>query len=89
MVRVRRIVLDVLKPHHPTSLEFAQQIAAIEGGYHVSLNVNEMDENTETVQIEISGRSVDFERVQEVINGMGGSIHSIDQVEVEGGGTER
>lgn len=83
MINVKRVVLDVLKPHHPSALEFAQTIAAVGAGYHVCLTVNAVDEKTETLQIEVVADAVDFEQVQAAINSMGGSLHSIDEVEVK------
>lgn len=82
MVSVKRIVLDVLKPHQPNALEFSQAIAEVGSDYHVCLTVLEMDENTETLQIEVQGSAIDFEAVQSTISSMGGSLHSIDVVEV-------
>ena len=83
MVYVKRVVLDVLKPHHPSAIEFARTVAQAGTGYRVHLIVAEVDEKTETLQIEISGNAIDFDDVQAVINGMGGSVHSIDEVEAE------
>ena len=83
MVCVKRIVLDVLKPHKPNALEFSQAIAKTGIDYRVHLTVLEMDESTETIQIELEGKNIDFEAVQSAINGMGGSLHSIDEVEVQ------
>ena len=82
MVVLKRVLLDVLKPHQPNSLEFSQVIARAGADYRVCLTVIEMDENTETLQIEIEGSSIDFEAVESAITSMGGSLHSIDQVEV-------
>jgi hypothetical protein len=42
-----------------------------------------MDENTETVQIELEGKAIDFDAIQSAITDMGGSLHSIDEVEVQ------
>ncbi len=83
MVSVKRIVLDVLKPHEPNALEFCQAIAKVGVDYHVRLIVLEVDENTETLQITVAGNAVDFEAIQSVISEMGGSLHSIDEVEVQ------
>lgn len=83
MVNVTRVVLDVLKPHQPNALEFSRAIAAVGAGYRVTLTVLEVDENTETLQVVVVGEAVDFEAVQDTISGMGGSIHSIDEVEVQ------
>lgn len=82
MVNVKKIVLDVLKPHQPNALEFSRAIAKTGIDYRVHLIVLEMDESTETIQIEISGNAIDFETIQVAIAGMGGSLHSIDEVEV-------
>ena len=82
MVCVKRIVLDVLKPHQPNALEFSQAIAKVGVDYHVHLIVLEIDKNTETIQIELQGNAIDFEAIQDAITSMGGSLHSIDEVEV-------
>lgn len=84
MVSVRRLILDVLKPHQPNALEFSQTIAEAGVDCRVRLTVVEMDENTETLQIEIEGNAIDFEAIQSAIASMGGSLHSIDEVEVQG-----
>jgi len=83
MVFVKKIVLDVLKPHQPNALEFSRAIAEVGVDYRVRLTVLEMDENTETLKIEIEGKAIDFEAVQSIISDMGGSLHSIDEVEVQ------
>ena len=82
MVLVKRIVLDVLKPHQPNALEFSQAIAKVGVDYHVHLIVLEVDKNTETIQVELEGNAIDFEAIQDAITSMGGSLHSIDEVEV-------
>ena len=84
MVSVKKIVLDVLKPHQPNALDFSLAIAEVGADYRVRLTVLEVDENTETLQIVVEGESVDFEIVHSTISNMGGSLHSIDEVEVQG-----
>jgi uncharacterized protein len=83
MVNVKRIVLDVLKPHQPNALEFSQAIAEAGADYRLNLIVLEMDESTETVQIELQAKAIDFDAIQTAITDMGGSLHSIDEVEVQ------
>jgi len=80
MVLVKRLVLDVLKPHHPNALEFGRVIAEVGSDYRVHVMVNEVDEKTETLQVIIDGEAIDFDAIQLVINKMGGSMHSIDEV---------
>lgn len=82
MVTIKRIVLDVLKPHHPDCLEFACAIADKSPGIKVALTVDEIDEKTESIIIVIEGVSIDYNIIVKVITDMGGSVHSIDEVEV-------
>jgi len=82
MVLVKKVVLDVLKPHQPNALEFSRAIAIVGDNYRVCLTVVEMDEKTETLQLEIEGDSVDMDAIESAISSMGASLHSIDQVEV-------
>ena len=83
MVFVKRLVLDVLKPHQPNALEFSSAIAEAGTDYRVYLTVLEVDENTETLQIEVKANAIDFSAVQSAIANMGGSLHSIDAVDVQ------
>ena len=82
MILVTRLVLDVLKPHHPSVLEFGRLLAE-QGEHRVKLTVLEMDDQTETLQAVIEGPAIDFDRIQSAITGFGASLHSIDEVEVE------
>jgi hypothetical protein len=83
MVAIKRLVLDVLKPHHPNALDFSMLLAA-QGSHRVRLMVVEMDDKTETLQVVIEGDDIDFARVQAAIAESGASLHSIDEVEVQG-----
>jgi hypothetical protein len=84
MASIKRIVLDVLKPHKPGAVEFSQAIASVGDDYYVRLSVLEIDENTETIQLEITAASIDYAAIQAGISAMGGSIHSVDEVDVKG-----
>ncbi|MCU7842813.1 MAG: DUF211 domain-containing protein [Candidatus Thiodiazotropha sp. (ex Monitilora ramsayi)] len=87
MTYVKRLILDVLKPHTPNVLEFTRQLAE-QGNLNVKLSVLEMDDKTETLQIVIEGENIDFERIQQAITDNGASLHSIDEVEILGELTE-
>lgn len=88
MLRLKRLVLDVLKPHQPDVLEFARAIAATSDGYRVRLTVLEMDEKTESLELVIEGPDLEMDAIVSVINKMGASLHSIDGVEVENNESE-
>jgi hypothetical protein len=88
MVHIKRVVLDVLKPHNPNALGFTTSIAEKVPGCRIKLTVTAMDEKTETVLLIIEGEQVPFDVITEVISSLGGSIHSIDEVEAENGPSE-
>jgi hypothetical protein len=82
MTRIRRLVLDVLKARSPGVLDLGARLAEQEG-LRVNVTVLEVDDKTETLRIEISGESIDFQRIQDAIEDFGASLHSIDEVDVE------
>lgn len=84
MITVKRVVLDVLKPHQPNALEFSKGIAQAAGDCCVHLTVLAVDANTETLKMLVEGESLDFEAIENSIRVLGGSLHSIDEVEVQG-----
>lgn len=88
MAHLRRIVLDVLKPHEPGGVEFAAALSDHLESCRVRLEVEERDEKTESVTVEIAGPDIDMVAVAAKINEMGGSIHSVDEVEVDPGETQ-
>jgi len=84
MVRVKRLILDVLKPHKPDGLVFTTAIAEQGSDWRVVYSVAEVDEKTESVTIVVEGEDVRFERIAEAIENAGATVHSIDEVEVMG-----
>jgi hypothetical protein len=83
MVTVKRLVLDVLKPHQPNTLDFGRRLAQ-EGALRVKVTVLEMDKQTETLKVVLEGADIPFERIQAAISDFGASLHSVDEVEVDG-----
>ncbi len=87
MTQIKRLLLDILKPHHPNVIDFSKALAQ-NGDCLVRLTVVEIDARTETLQVEIKGTDIDYEQIQAAITEMGASIHSIDVVEVEHNATD-
>lgn len=84
MAKIRRIVLDVLKPHQPNAIDFATSLAKLATDCRVKLTVSEVDKMTESIILEVEGSDLQFEDLNEKIKKMGASVHSIDEVEVNG-----
>ena len=80
MGRIRRLVLDTLKPHDPSIIELADQLSDLDGISAVNISIYEMDRKVENAKITIEGESISYEIVAELIEEMGGAIHSVDEV---------
>ena len=78
--RIRRIVLDVLKPHKPSIVELSQKVSVTKGVSGVNISLDEVDQDTETVKITVAGEDINFDSVVTAIESVGGVIHSIDSV---------
>ena len=79
-VRIKRLVLDVLKPHQPRIDVLAFAIAELHGVESVNIIRTETDSSTEGVNVTIVGDNLVFEDIQEALRDYGSSIHSVDEV---------
>jgi len=84
MPKTRKLVLDELKPHQPNALDFSLALANLGADYRVKLTVTEVDKQTESTILTIEGVDIHFDDIKAVIEKMGASVHSIDEVEVYG-----
>jgi hypothetical protein len=77
---IKRLILDVLKPHNPSIIELAERLGCIDGIEGVNISLEEVDAETDSVKITIEGKNIDFGQVKKEIAECGASIHSIDGV---------
>ena len=80
MSDIKRVVLDVLKPHHPGIVELSQRLSVLQGVSGVNITIVEVDQDTETVKITIEGNAIIFDEVEAAITEAGAVIHSVDSV---------
>ncbi|MCD6552419.1 MAG: DUF211 domain-containing protein [Anaerolineae bacterium] len=80
MGKVRRLVLDVLKPLEPTIIELAEQLSVLPGVEAVNISIYEIDRRVENAKITIEGGDLHYDEVGRVIQENGGTVHSIDEV---------
>ena len=80
MARIRRLVLDTLKPHEPSIIEMAAQLSELAGISAVNISIYEMDRKVENAKITIEGENIVYQHVLEIIADLGGAVHSIDEV---------
>ena len=86
---ITRLVLDVLKPHQPSIVEFAVALTKVKGVERVDSSVVEMDAETETIKVVVEGKDLEVEAIAEKIRDLGGVIHSVDAVVAEVRRSER
>jgi len=77
---IRRLILDVLKPHKPNVVEVSEALSHLEGVEGVNIIINEIDQQVENAKVIIVGVSISFENIQKKLEEFGATIHSIDEV---------
>jgi hypothetical protein len=77
---IRRLVLDVLKPHEPCLVTISRAVAGSEGVEGVNAVLVETDREVTTIKLTVAGSAIDRAAVEEAITDLGGTVHSIDQV---------
>jgi hypothetical protein len=83
--KIKHLTLDILKPHHPSIVELSKSIVAnVDGVDKVLSEIVEMDQDTESIKMQIYGQDVNLDKLIQVLRDFGASLHSIDEVTVEG-----
>jgi hypothetical protein len=77
---IRRLVLDVLKPHNPTVVELSDALSHLDGVEGANVIIYEIDQQVENVKVIVAGSSINFESIQKKLEEMGATIHSVDEV---------
>ena len=77
---IRRLILDVLKPHKPNVVEVSEALSHLEGVEGVNIIINEIDQEVENAKVMVVGSSISFEDIQKKLEELGAIVHSIDEV---------
>ncbi len=80
MGKIRKVVLDVLKPQDPSIAHLASKLSDIEGVDGVNIVLYEVDRNTENIKITIEGEDLRLDEIINTLEGYGAVVHSIDMV---------
>ena len=80
MAKIRRLVLDTLKPHEPNIIDLANELGELTGVSAVNISIYELDRKVENAKITIEGEDISYESISKLIEEMGGTVHSIDEV---------
>ena len=80
LTTIKRIILDVLKPHAPSIIEVAERLAGLDGITGVNISLEEVDAETDSIKITIEGSNINYTKVKKEISDCGAVIHSVDGV---------
>jgi hypothetical protein len=80
MAPIRRLVLDVLKPHDPDIPEFARRVSRADSVDALTVSLVETDREVQNLKLTVEGTELDPEVIERQIETLGGSVHSIDEV---------
>ena len=78
--KIRRLVLDTLKPLELSIVDLARQLSELEGVGAVNISIVEIDHKVENAKITIEGEDINNKIVFKFLEDQGTSIHSIDEV---------
>jgi hypothetical protein len=77
---IRRLVLDVLKPHKPSVVDLSEALSHLEGVEGVNIIIYEIDQQVENAKVIIAGNPISFEDIKKKLEELGATIHSVDEV---------
>ena len=77
---IKRLILDVLKPHKPSIIDLAEKLGDISGISGVNISLEEVDAETDSIKITIEGTDINYTEVQKILSSFDAVIHSIDGV---------
>jgi hypothetical protein len=77
---IKRLILDVLKPHNPSIIEVSRQLSDLGGVSGVNCMLEEVDKETDSIKITMEGADISYEDVEKTLESMGAVIHSVDGV---------
>jgi len=81
--KIKKLVLDVLKPYSPSLPTLATFIGENTGIERVEIILVEKNVSTESLEVILQGHNISYDGIKEHMEKQGAVIHSIDKVVVE------
>ncbi len=82
MAPIRRLVVDVLKPHDPSMVEFTGRVGDLDSVAAAGASLVELDREVQNLVLTVEGEAVDDGAVEDAVESLGGTVHSVDEVSV-------
>ena len=81
--KIKRIILDVLKPRTSSLPLFTTFLAELESVKKVEVTLVEINAKTDSLTVVLYGSGIDYNAMKEHVGRDGAVIHSVDQVNVQ------
>ncbi len=81
--KIKRIILDVLKPRTSSLPLFTTFLAELESVKKVEVTLVEINAKTDSLKVVLYGSGIDFDALKVHVGRDGAVIHSVDQVNVQ------
>jgi len=82
-VRIRRILLDALKPRDTSVVDLSKTLCSVEGVDECGVVVVDVDVKTETIKLTIKGHNIDYDAMSKIMEEQALSIKGVDEIDVE------
>lgn len=79
-VNIKRLLLDSLKSRELSIVELSRVLGSVMGVSEVDIVVVEVDSNTETIKVTLTGPEIDYTEVKKVMEKYGVSIKGVDEI---------
>lgn len=81
--KVKEVIIDVLKPNGLSIIELGKSICKYKKVKTVNIEIYSVDKKTENGKITITGKNLDFLKIEKNIEKQGCAVHSLDGVLIE------
>jgi len=81
-IRIRRVLIEALKPRETPLVELSQAICSIEGAEECDIIVTDVDAKTETIKLTVRGSDIKYDGISKVMQEYGISIKGVDEINV-------
>jgi len=82
-VRIRRILLEALKPRDTSVVDLSKTLCSVEGVDECGVVVVDIDVKTETIKLTMKGHNIDYDAMSKIMEEQALSIKGVDEIDVE------
>lgn len=77
---IKEITLEILKPSDFQVIELMGALEKVDGVKRIEISLVDFERHTDTLKVGITGNSLDFNKLENVITHVGGVIQTIQHI---------